>query len=124
MLEEVLDLDGHVICEIWVFLVNGLDEWERMPDAIEEVGIAEGDVFRAGRNLSPDILQHHVSLHDAEGPLIDRDNGTVAAQMPTAPTGLRVAYRSALPISDIQARIPGERRQLPPVRNQELLLGQ
>jgi hypothetical protein len=37
-----------------------------MTDAIEEVGVAEGDVFRADSNLSPDILQHHISLHDAE----------------------------------------------------------
>jgi hypothetical protein len=37
-----------------------------MTDAIEEVGVAEGDVFRSVCNLSPDILQHHISLDDAE----------------------------------------------------------
>jgi hypothetical protein len=37
-----------------------------MTYAVEEVWFAECDVFRAARNLSPDILQHHISLHDAE----------------------------------------------------------
>src|SRR5215472_8648423 len=45
---------------------NRVNERDRVTRTVEEIGIAEGDVFRASGNLPPDVLQDNVALHDAE----------------------------------------------------------
>ena len=55
---------------------------------VEEVGIAEGDVLRAGLDLGADVGQHHLDRHDAELPVVDRHNRTVPAAMLAAAGGL------------------------------------
>ena len=75
--------------------VQGLHDAHGVRRAVEEIGIAEGDVPRAGGDLRGDVGQHDVGLHDAELPLVDRHDRTMPAQVPAAAAGLGVADRSA-----------------------------
>ena len=52
-----------------------------MSDAVEEIGIAEGDVLRTGRDLAADIFQHHLTLDDAKPAVVYRHDGAVTAQV-------------------------------------------
>src|ERR1039458_10403869 len=87
MLEQVLDLDGDVVSQRGPFAVEGLDDGDSMAGAVEEIGVAEGDVLRAGGHLPADVLQYHLPLHDAENTPIDRDHRAMPADEFAAPAG-------------------------------------
>ena len=50
---------------------------------------------RAGGDLRVDVGEHDVRLHDAELAVVDRHDRTVAAQVPAAAAGFRVADQPA-----------------------------
>src|ERR1035437_8949285 len=87
VLEEVLDLDGDVVAEPGPLLVEGFDDGDGVAGAVEEIGVAKGDVGSAGGDLAADVLQDDIGLHDAEEATVDRDYGTVAAEVLAAARG-------------------------------------
>jgi hypothetical protein len=94
-----------------------------MPDPVEKVRVAEGDVLRPRGHLSPDVFQHHLSLDDPELPAVHGDDRAVTAQVLATPAGLGIAH-GPLPAIQDQGGIPCEGNQVPPVRDQEFLSGQ
>ncbi len=46
-----------------------LNDRHGVAGAVEEIGIAERDVLRAGCDLAPDIFEHDVRAHDAKDPV-------------------------------------------------------
>ena len=91
MAQEVLDLDRDVVGEPRMRAVERAHDAERVPDAVEEVGVAEGDVLRAGRDLLADVVEDDFALHDAKVSVIDRDDGAVPAAVFASAARLRVA---------------------------------
>ena len=71
---------------------------QRVRRAVEEIGIAEGDVLRAGRHLPANIFQHHVARHHAKNSVVHRHDRAVPAQMLAAAAGFGVS-RDAMPPS-------------------------
>ena len=100
MLLEVLDLDGRVVGDLGEFGMERFYDPHGMGGAVEEIGIAEGDVARACRDLLPDVGEHHVALHHAKLSLVDGHHRAVPAQMLAAAAGLGVTgdyFRAVLP---------------------------
>src|SRR5215831_18667381 len=87
----MLDLDGDVVGDGREFAMEGVDEVEGVLDAVEKIGIADGDVLRARGDLLADISEDDATVDDAEDALVDRNDGAVAAQMLAAATGFGVA---------------------------------
>ena len=102
---EMFNFDGHVISQMRVFVVERTHQGQGMTYAVEKIGISKRDVFRASDDLLPDVLQHNVSLHDAELALIDRYDRAMATPMLAASTGFRIPHCSAVTIAPVQARI-------------------
>ena len=72
-----------------------------MARSIEEVRIAKGDMFCPGFHLSANILHHHVTLNDPKLAAVDRNNGTVTAEVLAAAAGLSVAHRMLSAVTPI-----------------------
>src|SRR6516225_4004265 len=71
MAKQVLDFDGDVITKLGKFSVHGFDDRESVRGAVEEIGIAEGDVLGACTDLPADVFEYDFSLHDAEDSVIN-----------------------------------------------------
>ena len=95
-----------------------------MPDPVEEIWIAKGDVFRTGAYLLPDVLQNHVLLDHPEHALVNRNNRAMAAHVFTTAAGLRIAHNPPLVLAHIQLRILRQGRQSRALRGYKLLPGQ
>src|SRR5262245_45202739 len=106
--QQVLNLDGHIVGQLWECCMQCLHQGDGMPDAIKKVRIAEGDVLGSSRHLLSDILQDHVTLHNAETSRIDWHNRAMAAEVLTATARLGVARDALLLWSHDETRI-GER---------------
>src|SRR5262249_27391785 len=78
---QVFNFDGDVVSDAWKFAMEFVDQLERVTNAIEEVGIAEGNVSSARLNLLTDVGHHHVATHYAKDPFVDWNDRTVAAEM-------------------------------------------
>ena len=89
----MLDLDGDVVGEAREFAVQRLDDRQSVGRAIEEIGIAKGDVLGAGVDLAADVFEHDVALHDAENAVVNRHDRTMAAEMLAAAAGFRYTRR-------------------------------
>ena len=110
LLQQVLDLDGGVVGERRKFLVQRFDDAHGVRGAVEEIGIAEGDVLGAGCDLLANVLQHNFRLHHAKIALIHRHHRAMPAQVLAAAAGFGVAGALGQPV-DLQSRIFFERRQ-------------
>src|SRR5215207_4732225 len=95
-----------------------------MGGTIEEIGVTEGEVLCSGRDLTRDVLQHDVRLHDEEPATVDRDDRTVTAEMLAAAAGLGVAGDARAATRQLDVRIPLETGKLATVRDQESLPAQ
>ena len=62
MLQQMLDLDRHVVGDAGKLTRQACDDALGVADAVEEVGIAEGDVPRAGGNLRAHVGEHDVGV--------------------------------------------------------------
>src|SRR5208282_1844752 len=89
--QQVLDFDGDVVAERGKLPVERLDDFDGVARAVEEIGVAEGDVLRPGGHLLADVGQNNFGSDHAEGAAIYGNNGAVAAQMFAAARGFRVA---------------------------------
>src|SRR5665213_3023422 len=41
MFEQMLDLDRRIVCEVWKLAMQRAHDLHRVPDAVEEIGVAE-----------------------------------------------------------------------------------
>src|ERR1041384_6544533 len=96
VVQQMFNLNGHIVGQLWKFRMQCLHQGDGMPDTVKKIRIAEGDVLSPGRDLLSDILQDHVTLHNAKTSLIDRHNRAMAAQVLTATARLGVARDSPL----------------------------
>jgi hypothetical protein len=58
--QDVFDLDRGVVGDAGKLLREVLDNATRVRGPVEKIGIAEGDVLGAGRNLLADIRKHDI----------------------------------------------------------------
>ena len=61
--------------------VQRFDDSAGMSRAVEEIGIAEGDVLGAGGHLLIDVREHDVGRDDAELAVVDRHDRAMPAAM-------------------------------------------
>src|SRR5215218_2023467 len=92
-----------------------------MGGTIEEIGVTEGEVLCSGRDLTRDVLQHDVRLHDEEPAAVDRDDRAVAAEVLTAAAGLGVASDARAATGQLDVGVPLETGKLATVRDEEPL---
>ena len=88
----MLDLNGHVVGELREFTVQGLDERNGVPDSVEKVWIAEGDMLGTGGNLLANVRQNDVAVDNAENAVVHGNDRAVTAEMLTAAARFRVAH--------------------------------
>ena len=104
MPEQVLDFDGRVVSDLRKFGVQRFDNFGGMRRAVEEIRIAEGDVARAAGDLAANVFEYDVALDDPKLAAINRNDGTVPAQMFAAAAGFGVG--DLLPLAVVmQARV-------------------
>src|SRR6266446_1046315 len=120
VLEEMLNLDGHIIGEGGKFLVQSLYQGHGMPDAVEKIRIAKGYMLGPSRDLTSNVLQDHLALHNPKATRIDRHNRAMATQMFTATTRLGVAGQALLFWPHDEAGIGERRWQILPIWHQKL----
>ena len=100
--------------------VQRLDDGHRVAGAVEEIGIAEGDVLRAGGDLAANVFEHDIGLHDAKHAAVDGYDGAVAAEMLAAARRFGVAHTARAGLG-AKVGVGAERRQAGAVGDEELL---
>src|SRR5215475_15252759 len=68
-----------------------------MTDTVEKIRIAKGHVLCPGRNLLSNVLEDHVSRHNAKAPCIHWHNRAVASQVFATTARFRIAGHALLP---------------------------
>ena len=94
--QDVLDLDRHVEGHIGKGAVHGVDDPGGVVGAVEEIGIAEGDVARAGGDELGDIGHDGVVGHEAGSPVVDDGHRTMPATVRAAMARFDVPDQAAL----------------------------
>jgi hypothetical protein len=110
--DDVLDLHRRVECEGRKGAVNRAGDVEGVSRPIEEVGIGEADMACAGRHDLGDIVEHGVDIDSPRPAAVDGGDRAVPASVVTAATGFH-ARRHDFTVSEPEARIAGERGQVP-----------
>ena len=77
----MFDFGGDVERQFRELRMHGAGDAQRMPGSIEEIGIAEGDMFGAGGDLVANVREHDVFRDDEEAPVIHRRDRAVRAQV-------------------------------------------
>src|SRR5271154_5777734 len=90
MFKQMFDFYDRVVRDGGEFGMQSLDDARSVSRAIEEIGIAKGNMLCARRDLLADIGKDHVPLDHTELPAVDRYDRTVPAQMLAASRRLRV----------------------------------
>ena len=118
MLQQVLDLGREVERELRPLRVQPPGDLQRMAGPVQEIGIAEGDVSRAGRDLGADVGEHHVRRHHEEPPAVNGHHRAMPAQVQAAAARLHV--RGGVHVAVVVvSRVSGRRRQRRAVRDRE-----
>ena len=99
MLQQVLDLDRHVVGEPRELArEHASDDPTGVRRSVEEIGIAKRDVLRAACDLRAHVGCSTTSTRNrAEPALVHRDDRTVPAQMLAAPGRLGAADDRRVP---------------------------
>src|SRR2546429_1164294 len=92
-----------------------------MARAVQEVGVAEGDVRRPRLDLLADVREHDVPWHDEEAPAVDGRDRAVPAEM-LAAAGRLDGARELEPAVLVDVRVLLQRRELRPARHGEVEL--
>src|SRR5438309_7324221 len=92
-----------------------------MARAVQEVGVAEGDVRRPRLDLLADVREHDVPRHDEEAPAVDGRDRAVPAEM-LAAAGRLDGARELEPAVLVDVRVLLQRRELRPARHGEVEL--
>ncbi len=124
VLEQVLDLNSHVIAEVRESPMQRLDYGDGMCRSVEEVRIPEDDVLGTCLNLPADVLEDHLPLHHPKAPAVDGHDRAVPAQVLAATRGLDVAADFVTAAGQLQAGVVGKRRQPCPIGYFEALARQ
>ena len=88
--------------------MNGAHHAPRVVDAVEEVGISEGDVARPGRDQLGHVADDGIEVDDTDAPVVDDRHGAVAAAVGAAVARLDVSDQSISTV-DHQAGVALER---------------
>jgi hypothetical protein len=81
-------------------------------------------VRRTRGDLRVDVGEHHVRLHDPELAVVDRHDRTMAAPVPAAAAGFRIAHQPPAAVGHLQCRVVRQWRQPAALRDQEVNLRQ
>src|SRR5579859_3346892 len=69
----------------------GAQDFERVAGAVQEIGVAKGNMLRAHLDLRANILKDELLGDNEETSLVDRRNRTVQAGVQAAPACLGIA---------------------------------
>ena len=111
VIDQVLDLDRHVVGQPRMLARQRANDAQRMRDAVEEIRVSERDVPGAGADLRPDVGQDDIRGHRAEAPVVHGHDRTMAAQMLAAAARLGVANRPRRAVGHPQLRVLLQRGQ-------------
>jgi hypothetical protein len=118
VLQQVLDLDGHVVGDAGALASEALDDRLCVTDAVEEVRIAESDVAGAGGDLCACVGENDLRRDDPEAAVIDRHDRAMPAAVFAAAARLGVTG-DALFTARLQAGVSRQRRQAGSIRDLE-----
>ena len=99
--------------------MHRLHDAQRVAAAVEEVGVAEGDVAGAQLDEARDVPHHGVRADDADAPVVDGGHRAVAAPVHAAVARLDVADEP-LVAAEREVGVALERRQQVACRQLEL----
>src|SRR6202042_1608501 len=88
--QQVLDFDDDVVADFGKFAMERFGNGESMRRAIEKIRVAKSDVLGAGVDLATNIFENNFARDDTEDAVVDRHDGTVAAEMLATAAGFRV----------------------------------
>ena len=77
----MFDFDGDVVGQMRMVSVKSFDDASGVGDAVEEIGIAEGDVSRASRDLLTNVCENNVERDYAELALINGNDRAMSTEM-------------------------------------------
>jgi hypothetical protein len=120
VLEQVLDLNRHIVADAGMLRGQPFDDAPGVRGTVEEVGIAKRDVLRAGRDLRPHIVEHHIDREGAEGAAVHRHDRAMAAEVLAAARRLCCTNHTPRAVGHLQRRIPLQRQQRRTIRLNEL----
>ena len=118
---EMLNFDCGVVGDLREFPVERFDQRDGVADAVEEIWIAEGDVFGAGFHLAADVFEDHVVRDYAERAVVDGDDRAMAAEMFAAARGFGVTGDARGAVGESQRGITIERGQSLAIGDLEIL---
>ena len=93
MFEKMLHLGSEVETHVGKGVVEGTGYFAGVAGAVEEVGVAKGDVAGAVVNLLGDVCEHGLDGDDEKAAVVYGYDRAVAAGVQTAAGGLGVAGR-------------------------------
>ena len=111
VLQQMLDLDRHVVADPRTFPRESFDDTACVRRAVEEIRISKRDVLGAGRDLCPHVFEHHVDRDRAKRAAVHRHDRAMTAQVLAAAGGVRGADRARRPVGHLQRRIALQRQQ-------------
>src|SRR5215471_18563037 len=121
MLEQVLDFDGDVKSELREFAMQRFCEHYRVPNAIEKIRIAEGDVLRPRRHLLANVFEHDFAVHYAKDAVVDGYNRTVTAKVLASPARFRTSRNTVFAGGEDDMSVVRGQRQAAPHGSYEFL---
>ncbi len=81
ILEQVFDLNGHVVSYGRKLAVKCFHEFHGVTYAVKEIRIAEGDVLRPGGHLAANIFEYHIPTDNSKQSLVNRHDWAMTAKM-------------------------------------------
>ena len=93
MLQQMLDLDCPVIRNARKLPMKCLNNRQRMPHAVEKIGIAKSDMRRARRHLPANIFKHNLAWNNPKHTVVHRNNRTMTAKMLAPAASLRITSK-------------------------------
>lgn len=87
----MLDLDRHIIGDVWMSTVKLLDNKARVGWTVPEIGVAKGDVPRTGFDLLIDVGHDGRAVDYPKPSIVDRNDGAVTTEVLAATTCFGVA---------------------------------
>ncbi len=100
MAQQVLNLDRNVVRQARMLGVQGFHDGLRVSGAVEKIGVAKRNMFRAGGHLLPHILNHDFARHHSKRAVVDGHDGTVPAEMFASAARLGRSRQFLLPVHE------------------------
>src|ERR1017187_7797360 len=116
MLEQMLDLNRHIIGELRKLAAQSFNQRNCVAHAIEKIRVSERDMLRAGRDLLTHIAKDNFTVHDTEDPVVHRNNRAMTAEMFTSTAGFGVPHGAMLAGRKYEMSIAAKLREIAAVR--------